>query len=321
MARRRRLDPAAEWDGYRFFVHVDTHGHVRARSRHNTDLTDRVGDLLRGLEHLAAGTVLDGELVAVGDRDRRPAQDFAAVGRGVFGRYRRGADRLALVVFDLVADAGADVRREPWQDRDQRLRQLDLSSTRIRTIDNLPAKPSTHAELVELGFEGSILERPRSTYRAGRCSSWRKHKARHAVQGQLRTVIRGRGGKLHAICDVDGRRVVALTNRVSHGRPGASVTIVYSREDADGSLREPRIAPTTSPAAAHPFRDPPPGMSRARQRRNRRRNREMPPETCAAKRPPRLSGRPVLTSEAELANGTRRGLHADRRTSGTTAQG
>ena len=72
-----------------------------------------------------------------------------------------------------------------------------------------PATPAVHVAIVELGFEGTVLKRPSSLYRPGRHGVWRKHKARHTVEGVLLAVRQDRDGHWHGVCDVGGRRVVA----------------------------------------------------------------------------------------------------------------
>ena len=89
--------PASEWpqgggwvlepkyDGYRLLVETRADGRVCAWSRHGTSLTEQLRELLEPFSALDAGWVFDGELIALTNRDGRPAQDFAAVGRAVFG--------------------------------------------------------------------------------------------------------------------------------------------------------------------------------------------------------------------------------------------
>jgi hypothetical protein len=45
-----------------------------------------------------------------------------------------------------------------------------------------------------------------------------------------------------AICDVDGKRVAVAASNGTRNTEGRAVTIVYSRIDADGGLREARPA-------------------------------------------------------------------------------
>jgi hypothetical protein len=94
-----------------------------------------------------------------------------------------------------------------------------------------------------MGFEGTVLKRAGSTYRPGRHRTWIKHRARLITRAELRTVHQDRDGCRHALCDIDGRRVHALAGARTVERLGQPVELVYSRLDADGSLREARGGP------------------------------------------------------------------------------
>ena len=115
-------------------------------------------------------------------------------------------------------------------------------SGRVRLITTQPASVEAHTALVALGFEGTVLKRPRSAYRPGRQSAWVKHKARCGAQGILLSVHQDRDGQWQAICNVEGRRVRALAGARSSTLIGRPVSIVYSRVDAGGGLREARLA-------------------------------------------------------------------------------
>jgi hypothetical protein len=144
----------------------------------------------------------------------------------------------------VLRPGGADLASRAWHERDQRLRQL-LSDApdRIHAIDTLPATRACHDQLVELGFEGTVLKRHRSTYRQGRHSTWRKHKARRHIDVEVLGVRTDREGHRRAAClrVDDDRSFVALI----HGRAialqpqrGGEAVVTYSRVDADGGLRE-----------------------------------------------------------------------------------
>ena len=98
------------------------------------------------------------------------------------------------------------------------------------------------SSLWALGFEGSVLKRPGSTYRAGRQVTWRKYKASHHAIATLRAVRQGRDGQTYATCDLDGRRVITLGSPRLGASIGRRVELAYSRIDADRSLREVRIS-------------------------------------------------------------------------------
>ena len=238
------LEP--KFDGFRVLVEIGTDGRVRAWSRHGTNLTGRVGDLLGAFADVRAGTVFDGELVALTERDGRPAQNFAAVCRAVLNGDGQAAGLLHYVAFDLQCRDGTDLRGEPWRVRHGHLGDVLPTGSRVRQVGSVPATWASHAAMIELGFEGSVLKRPGSSYRAGRHRSWRKLKARHVAHGVLEAVRVAHDGQVYAVCEVDGRRVAAVASASAGERIGEGVELVYSRVDAEGALREVRLAPAVS---------------------------------------------------------------------------
>jgi len=241
---------------YRLFpvlVETRTHGRICAWSRHGTSLTEPLRGLLAPLGSLGAGWVFDGELIALEDRAGHPIQDFAAVGRAVFGRDRAANARLHYVAFDLLAagDAG-DIQHHPWLKRTALLADHFPADQRLRVISALPATSETHARLVAMGFEGTVLKRQTATYRPGRTRSWRKLKARHQLAATVVGVHEDRDGCIWARCALEtGRRATVWADARAQQLVGQSVAVVYSRADADGSLREPRLlGPSTDTSLA-----------------------------------------------------------------------
>jgi hypothetical protein len=81
------------------------------------------------------------------------------------------------------------------------------------------------------------------------CSSARSAVRSRKIVGALElSLAAGRDGKTYAVCDLEGRRVVALSGQHLASRVGGEVELVYSQVDADGSLREAR---TSSAAVPH----------------------------------------------------------------------
>ena len=231
-----------KWDGFRLLVAIDHRGRMRAWSRRGASLGDRVGSLLEPLAQSPRGTVFDAELVALSYREGRAVQDFAAVCRATLQADRAAARALHLVVFDLLELAGEDLRPLPWVKRTELLRGTFPCGERLRLIQSRPASRAVHDELVALGFEGSVLKRPGSTYRPGRQTSWRKYKTSRRAIATLGAVRAGRDGHTYAVCELGGRRVTALGSPRLAELIGHRVELVYSRVDADGSLREVRIS-------------------------------------------------------------------------------
>ena len=232
-----------KWNGFRLLVEIDREGRTRAWSRHGTDLTTRLGSLLAPVTDVARGTTFDGELVAVSERDGKPTQDFATVTRAVFTGRPAATDRLRFVAFDVLGVAGEDLRPWPWEERDALLRETLPVGDRIRLVESQPATPMAHEAIVALGFEGTVLKRPGSAYRPGRHRAWLKHKTRFVARAELRSVRQDPDGRWHALCELDGRHVHVLAGARTAELIGQVVDLVYSRVDADGSLREARVAP------------------------------------------------------------------------------
>ena len=230
-----------KWDGFRLLIEVGADGRLRAWSRRGASLTGRLEHLLDPFADTPAGSVFDGELVALSEHGGRPVQDFATVCRAVLRGDVAAARSLRFVAFDLLAFDGRDLRGRAWRERDGRLAEVLPVCGTVRRIESLRATAAAHAAIVALGFEGTVLKRPGSIYRAGRHATWLKHKARHAATGTLVSVRRDRDGHWHGVCEVDGRRVAALTGERSVEAIGESVRLVYSRIDAGGAPREARI--------------------------------------------------------------------------------
>lgn len=159
------------------------------------------------------------------------------------------AEDLRFVAFDVLKLDGDDLRGRPWTERNLRLSDALPISGAVRRMESLPASPAAHAAIVALGFEGTVLKRPNSRYRPGRQRVWLKHKARHTVDGVLLNVRQDRDGHWHGVCDVDGQRVSVLAGASWVDHVGEVLTLVYSRVDADGDLREVRVAGPASTAA------------------------------------------------------------------------
>ena len=231
-----------KWDGFRLLAAIDKRGRIRAWSRRGASLGDRLGSLLEPLADAPRGTVFDAELVALSFRDGRVAQDFATVCRATLQGDAAAATKLHLVAFDLLELAGENLRLLPWVKRTELLRESFPTGDRLRLVQTQPASPTAHDQLVTLGFEGSVLKRPGSTYRPGRQTTWRKYKASHRATATLCAVRPGRDGDTYAICELGGRRVTTLGSPRLAALIGQQVELAYSRIDADGSLREVRIS-------------------------------------------------------------------------------
>jgi hypothetical protein len=87
-----------------------------------------------------------------------------------------------------------------------------------------------------------VLKRQNSSYRAGRGRSWRKLKAHHTIAATIQRLDRDRDGRLFARCVLPDGRPCSAWVPAAVEPTRVQTTIVYSRVDGNGSLREPRLA-------------------------------------------------------------------------------
>lgn len=230
---RSRDDWAYEmkWDGIRAVAQVHE-GEARILSRNGNDLTvsyPEISEALSGEPGLD-GTVLDGEIVAFGPGG---APDFGLLQhrmgvtstREVTAAARRAPAHL--LVFDLLAHRGQDLRDQPYTDRREALEDLDVGDDTDAVLRIPPAFDGALAEAVshslEQGLEGVIAKRRSASYRAGRGSSWVKIKHQRTQDVVICGWCPGRGTRDGSI----GSLVVAVhrDDRLSYaGRVGTGFT-------------------------------------------------------------------------------------------------
>lgn len=195
------LGPAAEWqaewkwDGMRAQL-VRRGADVTVWSRGEELVNEAFPEIVAAGESLPAGTVLDGELLAV--RDGR-LLGFAALSKRA-GRRRVTKKILAdipcsFVAYDLLEADGVDLRDQPLASRRERLESLvprafdaalaapaaaedgRLFLSPLVTADSWPALAARRAESRTRGVEGLMLKRRCSPYAVGRTKGdWWKWK-------------------------------------------------------------------------------------------------------------------------------------------------
>jgi ATP-dependent DNA ligase len=137
-------------------------------------------------------TLLDTEVVV--HRDGRLSfdalQQRMSHGAGQAARRAR-VEPASLVVFDVLLDAGLDVRSLSW---DQRRDRLESAGSRWRPPLQITTYTTDRATAVEwmtslapMGIEGIVAKRQSSRY--GRHGSWTKTKFRETLEGVVGAVI------------------------------------------------------------------------------------------------------------------------------------
>jgi DNA ligase D-like protein (predicted ligase) len=166
---RTRWEYQIKLDGYRA-VAFKADGHVHLRSRNGNDFGARYAPVLKGLEKLPPGTVIDGEIVALDD-DGRPSFNLLQ-------NYAAGSARLAYFVFDVMVLRGRDVMGEPLSVR-RTILETKIVPKLLDPVRHLGPLDVPLSVLVQSakaqGFEGLVAKRSDSRYEPGlRSGAWQK---------------------------------------------------------------------------------------------------------------------------------------------------
>ena len=171
-----KLPEGLEWiweiklDGYRALA-VKSGSDVTLFSRRRKSLNRQFPYIVEALADLPAGTVVDGEVVAI-DESGRP--DF-----NLLQNFRADASRIQYYIFDLLCWKDRDLTRVPLVERRALLKSVVvIRDKRIRIADYFEAAPKDLLSAVrEQGLEGIIGKRKDSVYQPGkRSGAWIKYR-------------------------------------------------------------------------------------------------------------------------------------------------
>jgi DNA ligase 1 len=175
-----RLGPVGDWqvewkyDGIRGQI-VKRGGRVWIWSRGEELVTERFPEIEAVAARLPDGTVLDGEILVWNDEKNAPAPFSLLqqrIGRKTLTKKVLAEAPVSFMVYDLLEEAGVDLRERPQRERRARLEAL-LAGTPFR-ISPVESAPSWHdyarlrARSRELGVEGFMLKRLDAAYGTGR---------------------------------------------------------------------------------------------------------------------------------------------------------
>jgi DNA ligase D-like protein (predicted ligase) len=169
-----KLPDGPEWvyeiklDGYRALA-INSNGKLGLYSRKQKSFHPRYQHVLDALRDLPAGSVVDGEIVALDDQGR-PNFNFLQ-------HSRSQATRICYFVFDLLVYDNHDLMELPLVERREILKSnIRFHSPRVRIAEYFETSAETMlASAREQGLEGVVAKRKRSKYEAGkRSASWAK---------------------------------------------------------------------------------------------------------------------------------------------------
>jgi ATP-dependent DNA ligase len=253
LARLARELPAGDvvyepkWDGFRCLAFVET-GAVDLRSRHGRPFARYFPELTAALSALARPAVLDGEIVV-------PRGDGLAF-EPLLARLHPSASRVArlaqetpaaLVLFDLLAERGEDVRPRPLAERRARLEALlegAPPALRVTPATRDAAVARTWLDRpAHCGVDGVVAKRLDLPYEAGR-RGWVKVKRERTVD----CVVAG-------FRTYGGEPAVASLLLGLWDRADALVHVGVSSSFPDAERRAllERLRPLAVPLAGHPW--------------------------------------------------------------------
>ena len=215
-----------KWDGFRSLA-VRGSDTFLLPSRRENEQINRFPEL-RSLEALPAGTILDGEIVAL--TDGKPDFELLLARDGMFGRKRvtEAAQRtpVSFVAFDILYDRHEDVMELPLVERRERLQALinEVQPPLLVFSDGIVGHGSLfYEQACEQELEGVMAKRLGSQYVPGkRSDSWLKIKRVQRVHclviGWTNSESTDSFRSLVLASDIDGK--LAYCGKVGSGFPG-----------------------------------------------------------------------------------------------------
>lgn len=199
-----------KWDGIR--AQAVCRGGAHLLWSRGEDLVDAgFPEIAEAIANLPDGTVLDGELLAW--RDDEPLSFHVLqrrIQRKTVGPKIRAEVPVRFLAYDVLEDAGLDVRERPIEERRARLEQivsaLDDTHVAVAPIvagDTWEALAARRDEARERGVEGLMLKRRGSAYGVGRTrGDWWKWKVDpYSIDAVLVYAQRGSGRRASLYTD------------------------------------------------------------------------------------------------------------------------
>jgi bifunctional non-homologous end joining protein LigD len=160
-----------KYDGYRLELAVGD-GVATAWTRNGKDWSDKFKALVKAAAKLPAGSLIDGEAVAIDENGKPSFQLLQSTLKD-----QRGAN-LVFYAFDLLVDRGEDIKKLPNIVRKDRLASL-LAGVNPPIIygDHIVGRgEEMFREVCKIGGEGIVSKKASATYVGARSRNWLKIK-------------------------------------------------------------------------------------------------------------------------------------------------
>jgi bifunctional non-homologous end joining protein LigD len=189
-----------KWDGIRAFAYISPAEGLRLSARRGADHTPRYPELAAIPEALGREAILDCEIVAF-DADGRPSFQLLQRRMGLTTeatiRLRSRETPATLIAFDLLWLDGESLLERPYEERRDRLTQLDFDGPCWQTPRNHLGDGDALWDVVqERRLEGIVAKRLGSPYRPGqRSRDWLKVRNRRGQELVIGGWMPGEGSR------------------------------------------------------------------------------------------------------------------------------
>ena len=226
-----------KFDGYRLQMRV-MGGRVTLKTRAGLDWTERFPALAEAGRPLP-DCLIDGELVAL---DAAGIPDFSAL-QAALSEGR--TDELIYFAFDLLFDAGGDLRAEPLLERKKRLRSLlgAAEGRGLRYVEHFAASgEAVLKSACQLTLEGIVSKRADAPYISGRGPTWTKAKCRGGQEVVIGAWTTTEGRFRSLLVGVRKGEALVHVGRVGTGFSAAKIDMLLAKLRPLKTDRSPFLA-------------------------------------------------------------------------------
>lgn len=161
-----------KWDGYRVIAQIED-GQTQLYSKNKLSLNTVFPELVKALTAMGEQVILDGEAVIIDQSTGKPSfQQLQKRGRmrdTKFIQLAAERDPVHYIVFDLLQCGELDLRKLPFEERDQRLKELARDWKHpLYTTDTFHDGEVLWNWVVEQQLEGVVAKKSTSPYREGK---------------------------------------------------------------------------------------------------------------------------------------------------------
>ncbi|WNO53885.1 DNA ligase D [Stakelama saccharophila] len=235
-----------KYDGYRALLSIGK-GSPRIFTRSGLDWSEKFPDIVEAAASLPGAALIDGEIVAF--KDGRP--DFSTLQNAI-----SNGGEMTLFAFDLLHEAGEDLRGAPQVQRKERLAALLAGcDERIHYAEHvLGAGEKLFEAMCREGYEGIVSKRVDAPYRAARSRNWLKIKCtkrqEFVIVGWSESSARGRpfSSLLLAVNEGGGLR---YAGRVGTGFDADTLESLSAKFNAIARKTPPVDVPRAAAKGAH----------------------------------------------------------------------